>query len=304
VTGSAVSWFTTRSGGYGPLPGVTAEVLTDVLRLAEATAWRSRRIDPTGLYNMGARYYEPSSGRFLSPDPMGHAASMSLYDFCNGDPVNGFDPDGRIATRFGKWSEGALSNALSAVNVFDSNPNKRSVGGIALEAWDNRIHAAVSEGFVQTYGYYDAQQIQLAEIAITGAAGELLTPIRFSAAAENVSTRTLFHYTNEIGLDGIRASEELKPSLWKVGTKDVRYGNGQYLSDIAPGEMTPAQLSRAFLNQPFQGAKFTNFIEIDVSGLKVIQGRSGVFVVPNEVPLNLSGRIINSGTVPVPVKAP
>ena len=95
VSGSTVSWFTTRSGGYGPLPGVTAEVLPDVSRLAEATAWRSRRIDPTGFYNLGARYYEPTSGRFLSPDPMGHAASMSLYDFCNGDPVNGFDPDGR-----------------------------------------------------------------------------------------------------------------------------------------------------------------------------------------------------------------
>ena len=43
----------------------------------------------------GARYYEPTSGRFLSLDPMGHAASMSLYDFANGDPVNRFDPDGR-----------------------------------------------------------------------------------------------------------------------------------------------------------------------------------------------------------------
>ena len=26
---------------------------------------------------------------------MGHAASMSLYDYCSGDPVNNFDPDGR-----------------------------------------------------------------------------------------------------------------------------------------------------------------------------------------------------------------
>jgi hypothetical protein len=30
---------------------------------------------------------------------MGHAASMSLYDFANGDPVNGFDPDGRLSTK-------------------------------------------------------------------------------------------------------------------------------------------------------------------------------------------------------------
>ena len=44
---------------------------------------------------MGARYYEPTSGRFLSADPEGQVASPSLYDFAGGDPVNGFDADGR-----------------------------------------------------------------------------------------------------------------------------------------------------------------------------------------------------------------
>ena len=38
-------------------------------------------------------------GRFLSPDPLGHAASMSLYDYCAGDPVNGLDPTGRCLTK-------------------------------------------------------------------------------------------------------------------------------------------------------------------------------------------------------------
>lgn len=97
-TGSSasVTWNTTRVGAYGPLPGVAAQTLGDVTQLASATAWRSRRIDPTGFYWLGARYYEPTSGRFLSADPMGHVASRSLYDFANGDPVNYFDPTGRI----------------------------------------------------------------------------------------------------------------------------------------------------------------------------------------------------------------
>jgi len=38
-----------------------------------------------------------SLSRFISPDPLGHGASMSLYDYANGDPVNGLDPDGRLA---------------------------------------------------------------------------------------------------------------------------------------------------------------------------------------------------------------
>jgi len=107
----------------------------------------------------------------------------------------------------------------------------------------------------------------------------------------------LYHYTNEAGMQGILDSENLNPSLKALNPNDVRYGNGQYLSDIAPGTMTPAQLSRSFINNPFQGARYTNFIEIDTTGLNVIQGRPGVYVVPNEVPLDLSGRITNSGQV-------
>ena len=41
---------------------------------------------------MGARYYTPALGRFLSRDPSGFAAGTNLSAFCLGDPVNFFDP--------------------------------------------------------------------------------------------------------------------------------------------------------------------------------------------------------------------
>ncbi|QDU79639.1 hypothetical protein Pla110_13500 [Polystyrenella longa] len=105
----------------------------------------------------------------------------------------------------------------------------------------------------------------------------------------------LFHYTDEAGEPGIRASNELFPSLKALNPKDARYGDGQYLTDIVPGTKTPAQLSRAFIGQPFQGRRFSNFVEIDVSGLRVIRGRDGVFVVPNTESLNVTGRVLRSG---------
>jgi hypothetical protein len=108
---------------------------------------------------------------------------------------------------------------------------------------------------------------------------------------------TLYHYTNEAGMSGILDSKVLNPSLKALNPNDVRYGNGQYLSDIVPGTMTPNQLSKAFTNLPFQGARYTNFVEINTTNLNLIQGRSGVYVVPNEVPLNLNGLITNSGKV-------
>jgi hypothetical protein len=81
----------------------------------------------------------------------------------------------------------------------------------------------------------------------------------------------------------------------KLNPKDVRYGNGQYLSDIKPGTKTSSQLSRAFLTNPWQGARFTHFVEIDVSGLIVKEGRPGVFVIRNNKSLDLTGRIVSWG---------
>jgi hypothetical protein len=43
---------------------------------------------------------------------------------------------------------------------------------------------------------------------------------------------------------------------------------------------------------PFWVSRFTNFVEIDVSGLNVIEGRAGVYI-PNEGPLDLTGRIVS-----------
>jgi hypothetical protein len=43
---------------------------------------------------MGARYYSPGIGRFISRDPSGFAAGTNLYAFCGCDPINHFDPNG------------------------------------------------------------------------------------------------------------------------------------------------------------------------------------------------------------------
>jgi RHS repeat-associated protein len=122
VTGGVASWFATRVSAYGPLPGMFVETLTDITRVAEATVWRGHRVDATNFVFLGARYYEPTSGRFLSTDPKGHGSSMSLYDFANGDPVNYFDPTGRL----GKLVNRVGSDGIIFANdhVYRLNPNR------------------------------------------------------------------------------------------------------------------------------------------------------------------------------------
>jgi RHS repeat-associated protein len=48
----------------------------------------------TGLYQVGARYYSPTLGRFLQTDPIGTSGGNNLYAYVNNDPVNLADPTG------------------------------------------------------------------------------------------------------------------------------------------------------------------------------------------------------------------
>lgn len=56
------------------------------------------KTDPTGVQYMRNRYYDPASGRFTQPDPIGLAGGLNLYGYANGDPINLSDPFGLCAT--------------------------------------------------------------------------------------------------------------------------------------------------------------------------------------------------------------
>ena len=81
---------------YGP-HGV-APIPSDLVSYAQSLSWHSKAQDPTGLIWMGERYYDSSSGRFLSPDPVSYPMCLDLYVYANGDPINYIDPNGRFAS--------------------------------------------------------------------------------------------------------------------------------------------------------------------------------------------------------------
>ena len=58
--------------------------------------FNSKELDEeTGLYYYGARYLNPTSGMWLSVDPLFEKyVGMSPYNYCTGNPVMMVDPDG------------------------------------------------------------------------------------------------------------------------------------------------------------------------------------------------------------------
>jgi len=74
----------------------------ELVALTDATTtfkFASEQIDASGLYHMGARYYDPGLGRFLSRDPIG-----SGYSYGRNDPIGQGDPSGLVSIY---WSNGA-----------------------------------------------------------------------------------------------------------------------------------------------------------------------------------------------------
>ncbi|MCG3185393.1 MAG: hypothetical protein ICCCNLDF_03624 [Planctomycetes bacterium] len=112
--------------------------------------------------------------------------------------------------------------------------------------------------------------------------------------------KTLFHYTNEVGYEGILSSGRLRPSTRARTPKDARYGDGQYFTDIEPGSVSAGSLSAKLMGRPIYTYKFTHFIEIDITGLKVVKGRNGVYVVRGSKALDISNRVKSHGAVPFP----
>jgi RHS repeat-associated protein len=57
-----------------------------------------QRLDSTGLYYYGARYYDPSIGRFISPDTIvpnpNNPQTLNRYSYCCNNPLKYIDPSG------------------------------------------------------------------------------------------------------------------------------------------------------------------------------------------------------------------
>ncbi|MFE0458305.1 SpvB/TcaC N-terminal domain-containing protein [Kitasatospora sp. NPDC058965] len=68
----------------------------------------------TGLYCVGARYYAPWLGRWISCDPSGLRDSTDLYVYAGDDPVNSLDENGAWEI---SWRDVAIGAGVAALTV-------------------------------------------------------------------------------------------------------------------------------------------------------------------------------------------
>ena len=97
------------------------------------TWFTSRRQDPeTGLVYMGARFYDPVAGRFISQDPVhfveDNVHSFNRYAYANNNPYKFKDPTGNVAESVWDLASFALS-----VAILRGDPNLSNFAGAALD---------------------------------------------------------------------------------------------------------------------------------------------------------------------------
>ena len=71
--------------------------MNDTKAPAQAVKFAGEYLDPTGLYHLRARQYDPSTGRFLTLDPLPNPVTdpyMSAYTYANDRPTVLADPSG------------------------------------------------------------------------------------------------------------------------------------------------------------------------------------------------------------------
>ena len=134
------------------------------------------RDDESGLYYLLARYYDPSTGQFLSVDP-DVATTLSPYGYVNGDPLNSADPTGMCG--WAPWDAvgcvvGAVQNAAGWTNNHVVQPVVHAGTWVAYQGLE-----IVS--FVPYTAYYAAWEFQrhvLDNTVDIPVIGGLLTPVR------------------------------------------------------------------------------------------------------------------------------
>ncbi len=99
--------------------------------------------EETGLHYNTMRFYDPDTGRFLTPDPLGYGDGMNYYAFCWNDPINYGDPYGLAGYFFDGTGNGAKAEKGESIT------NVRRL----YEAWDSSTQAKVYVPGIGS-GYY------------------------------------------------------------------------------------------------------------------------------------------------------
>lgn len=114
---------------------ITKSEHTDGIQTLNPYRYTGREYDTDDLYYYRARYYDPTIGRFITPDPIGFlGGDTNFYRYVGNDPVNFIDDSGFSAHATGgavNHSQQMLSKTTAGTNPTPPKPKPTNGGGSA-----------------------------------------------------------------------------------------------------------------------------------------------------------------------------
>jgi RHS repeat-associated protein len=106
----------------------------------------------TGLHYNYHRHYDPKTGRYLPPDPIGLLGGNNLFLYADGNPINYVDPYGlwwawglRILTFFARYLRYVPPATKVAQDYLDESPGVTSAVKELKRMYDNEKQRRITE---------------------------------------------------------------------------------------------------------------------------------------------------------------
>ena len=217
-----------RYGAFGELIAGDGGIANNIL-------FSGKRYDSDiGLYYFGARYYDPSAGRFISSDPLGFVDGPNEYIFVKNNPLSSIDPwglekwliivpgtnvkNGNDDVNVPEWSKGNKftqelsktfgvkeTNVLTFMWSGANNSEARTDAAKNLSSLVNQIRQQDSNANIANYSHSHAGNLSM-ESTSYGAKFETLvtagTPVRDDYlnkyVRENVGTHIQLYDTSDM----------------------------------------------------------------------------------------------------------
>ena len=106
----------------------------------------------TGLHYNYFRYYEPETGRYISPDPIGLAGGINVYGYVESNPINRIDPLGLFEVLI---NDTGNRNGPTYGGVMTVKGENGQIVTVPVSTWPNPTNPSpgiVTGSFPGTYG--------------------------------------------------------------------------------------------------------------------------------------------------------
>ena len=123
-----------------------------------------QRLDTTGLYYYGARYYDPTIGRFISPDTIVpsymNPQSFNRYSYCLNNPLKYTDPSGH---------DGGYTVQLNSNGTYLINYGNVSIACVkeSVIGWMDAIDSGYLARWIQGYSSGSSSSLPVSNNPVT-----------------------------------------------------------------------------------------------------------------------------------------